>query len=160
MDLTPSQQRQRRAGARARATRSTAAPRRPASYRRTASTPSVHRTGGRCTRASDPSPPRRPRSDMDVRRWTLQSDGRRCSRCRQKNWGGAMRIVRTPAQQTSEAKDENASTIVAGIVSRWQPARKKFTFSGAAQEIHRSFTGFAQVDVLTGSRWHTTLETS
>src|SRR2546428_8879783 len=65
-----------------------------------------------------------------------------------KKTGGTMRIVRTPAQQTSEAKDENASTILAGIVSRRQPPRKKFTFSVAAQEIHRSSTGFAQVDVL------------
>src|SRR5438445_5970121 len=77
-----------------------------------------------------------------------------------KNWGGAMRIVRAPAPQTSEAKDENASTLLAGIVSRRQPARKKFTFSVAAQEIHRSSTGFAQMDALTASRWHTTLETS
>src|SRR5438445_6276500 len=63
----------------------------------------------------------------------------------EKSWGGAMRIVRTPAQQTSEAKDENASTLLAGIVSRRQPARKKIDVlsrcTGNPPIIHRFCTG-------------------
>src|SRR5947199_10478128 len=59
--------------------------------------------------------------------------------------GGAMRIVRAPAPQTSEAKDENASTLLAGIVSRRQPARKKIDVlsrcTGNPPIIHRFCTG-------------------
>src|SRR5439155_3436569 len=55
--------------------------------------------------------------------------------------GGASRIVRTPAQQTSEAKDENASTLPGGIVSRRQPAPKFFfalrCYTGNPPIMHR-----------------------
>src|SRR5947199_10585922 len=55
--------------------------------------------------------------------------------------GGAMRIVRTPAPQTSEAKDENASTLAARIVFSTAAGAKLFF---RAQGLHRKSTDYAQ----------------
>src|SRR5947209_1891844 len=55
----------------------------------------------------------------------------------EKNWGGAMRIVRAPAPQTSEAKDENASTIPRRIVFSTAAGAKK---NQRSQSLHRKST--------------------